>query len=149
MTKSNEEKISIYELLRRIKPNQRYYINTSTWELFNLKKFMREYLEEHPEKLYAKNDDRLLPKGVDLPIYELPTYKDMNHKEIMRFYVKECVCEKDIRKKLFDILRNDDYMDKFYEALKKYNLYDEYCDVTDDIYHDILEEWASKNNIEL
>lgn len=118
MTKSNEEKISIYELLRRIKPNQRYYINTSTWELFNFKKFMREYLEEHPEELYAKNDDRLLPKGVDLPIYELPTYKDMNHKEIMRFYVKECVCEKDIRKKLFGILRNDDYMDKFYEALK-------------------------------
>lgn len=40
-------------------------------------------------------------------------------------------------------------MDKFYEVLDKYNLYDEYCEVTDGIYQDILIEWANKNNIEL
>lgn len=40
-------------------------------------------------------------------------------------------------------------MDKFYEVLDKHNLYDEYCEVTDGIYQDILIEWANKNNIEL
>lgn len=83
---------------------------------------MIEYLEEHPEELYAKNDDRLLPKGVDWPIYELPTYKDMNHKEIMRFYVKETVYEKDVRKKLFDILKNDDYMNKYIDNFIEYEM---------------------------
>ena len=143
------EEISIYEFLRKIGKNQRYYINVDTWELFDLKAFDREYLKTHPEELYAKNNGKLLPDGVDLNIYELPTYDEINHKEIMRFYVKELVYEKDIRKELFDILKRFDYMDMFYEALEKYNLYEHYCEVTDGIYHDVLIEWANKNNIDL
>ena len=107
------EEISIYEFLRKIGKNQRYYINVDTWELFDLKAFDREYLKTHPEELYAKNNGKLLPDGVDLNIYELPTYDEINHKEIMRFYVKELVYEKDIRKELFDILKRFDYMDMF------------------------------------
>lgn len=141
--------ISIYELLRKTRKGQKYYINIDKWELFDLNAFEKEYLKKHPEGLYAKNNGKLLPEGVDLNLYELPTYEEINHKEIMRFYVRELVYEKDIRKVLFDILKHFDYMDKFYEVLDKYNLYDEYCEVTEGIYQDILIEWANKNNIEL
>ena len=72
----------------------------------------------------------------------LPTYKDINHKDIMSFYVKECVVDKKIR-----ILRNYDYMDKFITAVKELDLDDEYKMVTDDFYRQIADEWVHKNNI--
>ena len=37
--------ISIYELLRKTRKGQRYYINIVTWELFDLSAFEKEYLK--------------------------------------------------------------------------------------------------------
>ena len=52
-----------------------------------------------------------------------------------------------MRRKLFYILRNHDFMDKFLVAVKELGLYDEYKMVTDDIYEQLAEEWANKNGI--
>ena len=138
--------MTIYDLLRNTKPNQRNYINVETWELFDMKKFDREYYQKHPD---AKNYFGILPDDVHLPVFELPTYEEMDHKEIMRFYVREFVYEPEYRKALFDILKRYEYMDAFYEKLKEFGLYEDYCDATDGLYNDILYEWADKNNIDL
>ena len=37
------------------------------------------------------------------------TYDEIDHKDIMKFYVKECVDDKEIRKRLFNILRRNNY----------------------------------------
>lgn len=75
------------------------------------------------------------------------TYDEIDHKEIMRFYVKECVDDKEIRKKLFGILRNNNYVDSFIEGLRKLNLYDEFETVCGEIYEQIFLDWAEKKGL--
>ena len=75
------------------------------------------------------------------------TYEEINHKDIMSFYVKECVEDKAIRKQLFSILRRKDYVDPFVEELKKLNLYDDFDMVCGDIYEQIFSNWAEKNDL--
>ena len=53
------------------------------------------------------------------------TYDEINHKDIMGFFVKECVEDKEIRKRLFNILRKHNYVEPFIEELRELNLYDE------------------------
>ena len=45
------------------------------------------------------------------------------------------------------ILRNHNYMDKFYDCLKKHDLYEEYCDFSSDYYNYVFREWCEKHNI--
>lgn len=80
--------------------------------------------------------------------YRLPTYEEINHKEIMSFYVRECVDDKDIRKQLFNILRRHNYMAAFIEKLNELNLYDEFVNCCIEIYVQIFEEWAEDNNLD-
>ena len=54
------------------------------------------------------------------------TYDEINHKDIMRFYVRECVEDKLIRKQLFNILRRDNYVDVFIDELHKCELYEDF-----------------------
>lgn len=86
----------------------------------------------------------LLPLGGDGNTFMLPTYEEIDHKEIMRFYVRECVEDKGIRQQLFDILRRRDYMDAYLDKLRELNLYDDFVDVCGDIYIQIFDEWAEK-----
>lgn len=79
----------------------------------------------------------------------LPTFSQINHKEIMRFFVRECVYEKEIRKVLFDILRRDEFVKLFVEKLKELDLYDLFDDCCGSIYYDILTEWADSHSIDL
>lgn len=58
----------------------------------------------------------------------LPTYEEIDHKEIMRFYVREFVEDKTIRKQLFDILRRDEYMDAYLEKLRELELFDDFTE---------------------
>ena len=90
------------------------------------------------------NFDEKIGTGFFEKLIRLPSYEEINHKDIMTFYVKECVEEKKLRQKLFYILRNHDYVDKFIDAIKELNLYDEYLMVTDDIYNQIAEEWVEE-----
>lgn len=90
--------------------------------------------------------DKLIPIN-DANNFRLPTYKEINHEEIMRFYVKEYVEDKEIRKQLFDILRLNEYMDAYLDKLHELNLYDDFIDACGDVYIQIFEEWADKNNL--
>lgn len=84
----------------------------------------------------------------DLNNIKLPSYEEINHKEIMRFFVRECVDDKECRKQLFNILRRDEYMDAYMEKLREMNLYDDFIDACGDVYIQIFEEWAEKNNLD-
>ena len=76
------------------------------------------------------------------------TYEEINHKEIMSFFVKECVEDKEVRKQLFYILRRDNYVDAYIEALRNLDLYEEFEMVCGDVYHQIFHEWAEKYGLE-
>lgn len=75
------------------------------------------------------------------------TYDEIDHKDIMRFYIKECVDDTEIRKQLFYILRRDNYVDAYIGALRKFDLYDEFEMVCGDVYEQIFFEWAEKNGL--
>ncbi len=75
------------------------------------------------------------------------TYDDIDHEEIMRFYVRECVDDKAIRKQLFNTLRRSDYVQPFVEELRKLDLYDDFEMVCGDIYEQIFLDWAEKNEL--
>ena len=52
-----------------------------------------------------------------------------------------------MRTALFNILRRDDYVDAFLEKLQELALYDDFLTICGDIYNQIFEEWASKNDL--
>lgn len=90
--------------------------------------------------------DKLIPVN-DTNNFRLPSYEEINHEEIMRFYVRECVEDKGIRKQLFDILRRNEYMDAYLDKLCELNLYDDFIDACGDVYIQIFKEWTDKNNL--
>lgn len=92
------------------------------------------------------SDDALIPE-YDYNNFRLPSNEEIGHKEIMRLYVKDCVEDKVMRTALFNILRRDDYVDAFLEKLQELALYDDFLTICGDIYNQIFEEWASKNDL--
>lgn len=91
--------------------------------------------------------DALLPYE-DLNNFRLPSYEEIDHKENMRFFVREFVEDKECRRQLFNILRNKEYIDAYMEKLREMNLYDDFIDVCGDVYMQIFIEWADKNNLD-
>ena len=89
----------------------------------------------------------MLPLGSDGNTIMLPTYEQIDHKDIMRFYVRECVEDKGIRRQLFDILRRRDYMDAYLDKLHELNLYEDFVDACGDIYIQIFDEWIEENDL--
>ena len=93
-----------------------------------------------------------LDKNARLPMkdennFRFLTYDEIDHKDIMRFYVKECVDDKEIRTQLFNILRKSNYVDAFIEKLHELNLYDEFEMVCGDIYAQMFFDWSKKNEL--
>lgn len=84
----------------------------------------------------------------DLNNFMLPSYEDINHEDIMRFFVKEAVNDKEIRKQLFNILRRHDYIDPFIDKLHEFNLYDDFVISCRSIYFQIFKEWADENELD-
>lgn len=76
--------------------------------------------------------------------FRLPSYEEIDHKGLMRFFVKECVYDQQIRKQLFDILRRYDFIDAYIEKLYELDLYEDFVNVCGDIYYQIFDEWAEK-----
>lgn len=91
--------------------------------------------------------DERIPFGGRENDIKLPSYQEINHNEIMRFYVRECVENKEQRKKLFYILRRHDYMSAYIDALHELELYDDFIAVCGDIYIQIFDEWAEENGL--
>ena len=84
----------------------------------------------------------------DLNNIRLPSYEEIDHKEIMSFFVREFVEDKDVRKQLFYTLRRNEYIDAFIDKLREFNLYDDFVDACEDIYIQIFEEWAEENELD-
>lgn len=89
-----------------------------------------------------------IPDYKDLNIYMLPYYDDLNHKDIMTLYVKRNIYDKEIRQALFYALRNYDYMDKFYDNLRRYGLFKDYLEYSNYYHEQKIKDWKIKNNID-
>lgn len=94
------------------------------------------------------NPNAMLPLGGDSNTIMLPTYEEIDHKDIMRFYVREFVEDKEKRRQLFDILRRRDYMDAYLDKLHELNLYEDFVDACGDVYIQIFDEWTEKNDLD-
>ena len=143
------EEMNLVDFLRTIKQYQTYYLKIDTMEIVNPFKYIERQIKDFDKMTWEEKNNLIFPSYEELNIYELPSYEEINHIEIMRFYVKNCIIDTKIRKELFDTLRNHDYIDKFNDVLKKYNLQDEYMDVSSFYYQSKIEEWLDKNNIKL
>ncbi len=98
-------------------------------------------------ELRELNPDARIPIH-DLNNFRLPSYEEIDHKDIMRFYVRGCVRDKGIRKQLFYILRRHEYMDAYLDKLRELNLYDDFVGDCGNIYIQIFKEWADKNDLD-
>ena len=114
-----------------------YHKDTEQFDHYPFSEFERRKLDP----------DTLIPIN-DMNNIRLPSYEEINHEEIMRFYVREYVEDKEIRKQLFDILKRNKYMDAYLDKLHELNLYDDFVYTCEDIYIQIFEEWADKNNLD-
>lgn len=92
-------------------------------------------------------EDKLLPMD-ELNNYRFLTYDEIDHEEIMRFYVREYVEDKAIRTQLFNILRRREYMDDYLTKLHELNLYEDFIEACEDIYIQMFEEWADRNGLD-
>lgn len=130
---------TIVELMLAVRGHRTvfYHKDTNQFDCWPVSEIELETLDEN-----AKIPER------DLNNFRFLSYEEIDHKGIMRFYVKEVVEDKAIRKQLFDILRRDEYIDAYLEKLRELDLYDEFMDVCGDIYIQIFEEWAEKNELE-
>ena len=129
---------TIIDLMLRIRERHTIFYHKDTNQFDNL-----PYSE--PELKNMSFNDRIPIR--DLNNYRLPSYEEIDHEDIMRFYVREVVEDKGIRKQLFDILRRNEYVDIFLHKLRELNLYDDFINACGDIYIQIFEEWADKNDL--
>jgi hypothetical protein len=129
----------IIELMLAIRERRTvfYHKDTKQFDYYPFSEFERRELD--PDTLISIND---------VNNFRLPSYEEINHKEIMRFYVREYVEDKEIRKQLFDILKRNEYVDAYLDKLHELNLHDDFEDVCEDIYIQIFKEWADKNNLD-
>lgn len=130
---------TIIDLMLAIRENCTifYHKDSKQFDFFPFSEFERRELS--PDKQIPYNDRNN---------FRLPSSKQINHEEIMRFYVSEYVENKESRKQLFGILSRKEYMDAFLDALRELNLYEDFIDACGEIYIQIFEDWADKNDLD-
>ena len=114
-----------------------YHRDTNVFDGYPVSEIQLKTLDENariPEK--DENNFRFL------------SYEEIDHESIMRFYVKECVEDKEDRKRLFNVLRRRDYVKPFVEALRDMGLYEDFDMVCGDVYRQMFEEWAERNGLD-
>lgn len=137
------EKYTIADILMDIHDMECVFLKTDTMEIVEPWDYIKKYLPENP----TEEDYKKIPSKASLNIYPLPSYEFINHKQIMSEFVKNINDDKDMRKDLFYILRNHNYMDKFYDYLKSHDLYEEFRSYSSSYYHFVFREWCEKHNI--
>lgn len=113
-----------------------YHKDTNVFDRYPLSEIQLKNLNPN-EKLLSEDDNNFC----------FLTYDEIDHKDIMSFYVRECVEDKAIRKQLFYILRRHDYVGDFLEELHKCDLYDDFDMICGDIYIQMFQEWERKNGL--
>lgn len=130
---------TVMEIMLIIKNSWRnlyYHKDTNTFDGYPVSAIQMQHLDKNA-KLPVKDDNN----------FPFLTYEEIDHKDIMRFYVRECVEDKEMRKQLFNVLRRDDYVDAFIEKLHELNLYDDFEMVCGDVYDQIFLDWAERNGL--
>lgn len=107
--------------------------------------YIKEYLPDNP----TEEDYEKIPSKESLNIYALPNYEFIDHNAIMREFTGNITDDKQVRKVLFNTLRYDDNMDKFYDCLKEHGLYEEFRDYSSSYYDFVFREWCCKYDIKL
>lgn len=147
--KEEYERIYLIDIIRIIKDRMNMYYKTDTNSIVNPFDYSEKYILDNYNELSDEEINKLnIPDYENLNIYMLPDYNDLNHKDIMTLYVKRNINDKEIRKALFYALRNYDYMDKFYDNLRRYGLFKDYLEYSNYYYEQIIRDWKTKNNIE-
>ena len=133
------ETITIIDLMLAIRERCTifYHKDTKQFDYFRFSELERR----------KANPDKLIPIN-DMNNFRLPSYEEIGHEDIMRFYVKENVEDKEIRKILFDILRRNEFMDAYLDKLRELNLYDDFIYACGAVYIQIFEEWADENALD-
>lgn len=146
--KEEYETVTLIDVLRIMSDRMVMFYKTDIKNIVSPYDYIKEYLPDNYDELSYEETKKLhIPSHEELNIYQLPSYEELNHKEIMTSYVKKYINEKEVRQSLFYTLRNHNYMDKFYNCLRKYGLFHHYLFYTNDYYKDKLEDWKIKNNI--
>ena len=137
--------ITPMELLLHVRKHQMiwYHKDTKSFDHLSMSAEKIEYMLNHQDEA-ARTP---MGDGKDAEDIPLPNYEQINHKEIMSFYVREFVEDKESRKQLFNILRRGDYMDAFLNRLQELNLYDDFKDAVESIYDDIFAEWVRDHDL--
>lgn len=147
--KDDYESMDLSDFIRIINDNRAYFYKSDKKNIVNPYDYIKKYIPDNYDELSDEEIKILnIPNYEELNIYMLPQYKKINHKDIMTLYVKKNIENKEIRRNLFYALRNYDYMDKFYNNLRKYGLFKDYLDYSNYYYKDIIDEWIEENNIE-
>lgn len=147
--KDEYESMDLLNFIRIIKENKVYFYKSDIKNIVNPYDYLKKYIPDNYDELSDEEIKKLnIPDYEELNIYMLPEYKEINHKDIMTLYVKRKVENKEVRRNLFYTLRNYDYMDKFYNNLRKYGLFKDYLDYSNYYYKDIIDNWIERNNIE-
>ena len=106
-----------------------------------------DWMRFSPIEMQHIDENAILPM-VDENNVQFLTYEEIGHGELMSFFVHECVDDKEIRKKLFGILRRHSYVEPYIDALKELELYDEFVIFAVDVYNQMFCEWAEENGLE-
>ena len=134
---SNKIQCSVTDIIMDIHDGECLFLKTDTMEIVNPWDYFEKYLPKNP----TDEDYEKLPSKASLHIHPLPSYNFINHKAIMSEFTKNIWNDLETRKELFNILRNHNYMDKFYDCLKKKHLYEEYREYSSDYYMYVYYEW--------
>lgn len=146
--KGEYERMILSDFLRIIGDRQVYFYKSDIKSIVNPYDYLKKYIPDNYGELSDAEIKKLnIPDYKDLNIYMLPQYKEICHKEVMTSFVKNNMKDKEIRKNLFYALRNYDYMEKFYNNLRKYGVFKDYMEYSNYYYENMIEEWKKKNNI--
>ena len=146
--KEDYEYVTLIDVLRIMRDRMAIFYKTDIKNIVRPYDYIKEYLPDNYGKLSFEEKKSIhIPSYEELNIYRLPDYQELNHKKIMTLYVKNNVKEKGIRQPLFYALRNHEYMDKFYDCLREYGLFNDYLFYSEDYYKEKLREWQINNDI--
>lgn len=147
--KDEYKSTNLTDIVRIIKDRRVLYYKADVNSIVNPYDYIKKYIPDNYDELSDEEINELnIPDYKDLNIYMLPAYEYLNHKEIMTLYVKKNIEDKEIRQAFFYALRNYDYMDKFYNTLRRYGLFKDYLEYSNYYYEQIIVDWKIKNNID-
>lgn len=107
-----------------------------------------DYLPFSEEEMKTLSPNRRLLMAEERNSIPLPAYREINHREIMSFYVKEFIEDKELRKKLFYVLRRKEYMDAYMNMIREAGLSEDFSEKCMDYYKQIFDEWTEKNGLD-